>query len=101
MFDATDVEVETTRIVRTMQLGTRTHPVGLVVLVAQGFLIGGIDVAQLVPRTARPLRHDVGVAGVGLETVAEIELDGHPLAGLGQRGRRLAVGVIGSKETGA
>ena len=73
----------------------RTHPVRLVLLGAQLFFVVRVGVAQLVPGAARPLRHHVGVAGVGLEAVAEVQLDVHPVGRLGQRRRRLAVGVVG------
>ena len=95
VLDTTDVEVEATRVVLAVQCRPGPHPVRLVLLGAQGFRVGGVDVAQLVPRTARPLGHDVGVPGVGLHAVAQVEFHRHPLGGLRQRRRRLAVRVVG------
>ena len=57
-----------------------------------------VGVAQLVPRTGGPLRHHVGVAGVVLQSVAEIQFDVHPVGHLAQRRRRLAVGVVGVEQ---
>ncbi len=76
----------------------RAHPVGLVLLAAEPFCVVRVGVAQLVPGAAGPLRHDVGVAGVGLQAVAEVQLDVHPFGRLGQRRRRLAVGVVGVEQ---
>ena len=91
---AADVEVEATGVLRSVQLGTRAHPIGLVLLGAQLFRVLRIDVAQLIPGAARPLRHHVGVARVVLETIPEIEFDMHPIGGLGQRRRRLTVSIV-------
>ena len=98
MLDAADVQVDAARVVRAVLGRPRAHPVRLVLLGAQRFRVVRVGVAQLVPRAARPLRHDVGVAGVGLEAVAEIQLDVHPVGRLGQRRRRLAVGVVGVEQ---
>ena len=88
------VQVHPAGVVRSVLGGPRTHPVLLVALVAELLAIVRIGVAQLVPGTAGPLRHDIGVAGVGLQTLAEIEVDVHPAAGLVQRRRRFTVGII-------
>ena len=66
MLDAADVQVDAAGVVRAVLGRPRTHPVRLVLLGAQLFCVVRVGVAQLVPGAARPLRHHVGVAGVGL-----------------------------------
>lgn len=57
-----------------------------------------IGVAQFIPGAARPLRHHVGVAAVGLQAITEVQVDVYPLSRLGQWGRRLAVRIVGVEQ---
>ncbi|SKU07448.1 Uncharacterised protein [Mycobacteroides abscessus subsp. abscessus] len=86
MFHAADIQIDTARVIRAMFCRARAQPVCLVLLVAEGFCVVGVGVAQFIPGAARPLRHHVGVPRVVLEPVAEVQLDIHPVGGLGQRG---------------
>ena len=95
VLDAADVEIDTAGVARAVVGRTRTHPVRLVLDRAERLGVVRVGVAQFVPGTAGPLRHDVGVAGVGLQSVTEVEFHVNPVGGLVQRGRRLAVGTVG------
>ena len=95
VLDTADVEVHSTRVVRSVFGRPRAHPVGLIADIAELFAVVRVGVAQLVPRTARPLRHDIGVASVGPQTIAEVEVNVHPVIGFVQWRRRFAVGVVG------
>ena len=53
------------------------------------FVVGRVEVAQLVPARAGPLRHRVGLAAVALRPVAQVELDVDPV---GRRGPAAASG---------
>ena len=94
MLHTTDVEVHTTRIIRAVLVRLRAGPVAFILQVTELFRIRRIDVAQLVPGGTCPLRHDVGIAGVLLLTVAEIQRHVHPIGGLRQRGRGLGVSIL-------
>ena len=94
VLDPANVEVHAARIVGAVFFGSRTHPVRLVLLGAELLAVVRVGVAQLVPRTAGPLRHNVGVAGVGTQTVAQVQIDVHPVSGLVQRRGRFTVGVV-------
>ena len=69
------------------------QPVLLVLGPHQDLVVGGVDVAQVVPGGARPLRHRVGLAQVGLRPLAEVQLHLDPVLGARERGLRLGVGV--------
>ena len=76
VFDATYVEIDPARMrVAIVALGLRAHPVPLDLSIDEPCFVGRVEISQLVPATARPLRHDVGVAPVGLRAVAQVELD--------------------------
>ena len=60
VLDAAHIEVDTAGIAGAL----RSHPVTLDVRVDELVLVGGIEVAQLVPARARPLRHRVRLAPV-------------------------------------
>ena len=105
VLDAADVEVDTAGVVGS-HVGARAHPVRLDGRVDERLVVRRVEVAQLVPARARPLRHHVGVAAVPLAAVAEVELDVDPrlepverALGIGElvvgveRARREAVGV--------
>ena len=117
MLDTADVEVDAAGMwAAVVAHGLWAHPIALDFGIDELLLVGRVEVAQLVPATAGPLRHDVGVAAVWLRAVAEVELDvGPPLqpieralrvgelvvgverarreaVGLGQHQRQLAVG---------
>ena len=94
VLDATDVQVDAAWIVGAVLGWPRAHPVRLVLLGAERFRVVRVGVAQLIPGAARPLRHDVGVAGVGLKTVTEVQIHVHPGGRLVQRRRGLTVGVV-------
>ena len=100
VLDAAHVEVHAARVAGAVDLGARAGPVALVLDRAELLGVGGVDVAQLVPTGAGPVGHDVGVAGVGLEPVTEVQLDGHPLGRLGQWRGRHRVGVVGVERDG-
>ena len=87
---AADVQVHAARVV----LAARAGPVALVLDIAERLIVGRVDVAHLIPGRARPLRHDVGVAVVGLGTIAQVQLDLDPVAHLRQRRLRLGVRVV-------
>ena len=93
MLDAADVQVGAAGDVAG--LGARPHPVGLVGRVDERLVVGRVDVAHLVPARAGPLRHRVGLAVVGPEAIAQVELDLDPLGGLAQRRLRGGVDVVG------
>ena len=93
VLDAADVQIDPARIMRAVLGGPRAHPVGLVLRRTTVRCCSG-RCSAAGTRSARPLRHDVGVAGVRLEPVAEIQLDVHPIGGPAQRRRRLAVRVV-------
>ena len=96
VLDATDVEVDSARVV----LAARAGPVALVLQRAELFRVCRVDVAQLVPGGTGPLWHDVGVAVVRLFALAEIQGDLHPVRRLRQRGSGLRVGVVGIEGDG-
>ena len=98
VLDTAHVQVDTTRIVGSVLGRPRTHPIRLVLRGAHLVLVVRIGVSQFVPRTSGPLRHDIGVAGVLLDPVAEVELDVDPVGGLGQRRRRFAAGIVGIEQ---
>ena len=97
VFNATDVEVDAAgMLVTVMAFGLWAHPVALDLGIDELLLVGRVEVAQFVPTTAGPLRHDVGVAPVVLRPVTQIELDmGPPLQPIERalRVRELVVGV--------
>ena len=66
VLDTADVQVDAAGIAGAVLGRARPHPVRLVLLGAERLRVVRVGVAQLVPGAARPLRHDVGVAGVGL-----------------------------------
>ena len=85
VLDAADVEVDTARMARSL----RPHPVLLDRCVDEPVLVGGVEVAQLVPARPGPLRHDVQITSVALGSVAEVERDVSPLVDPAQRQIRL------------
>ena len=91
VLDAADVEVHAARVI----LAARARPVTLVVQRAELLRVRRVDVAQLVPGRAGPLWHHVGVAVVGLLTLAEVEGDFHPVSRLGQWGSGYGISVVG------
>ena len=100
VLDAANVEVHAARVLRAMLLRTRAGPVALVLDIAECLIIAGIDIAQLVPGRTRPLRHNVGIAEVGLWTVAQIQLDLDPIAHLCQWWLWLGILVLWIKGNG-
>ena len=87
---AADVQVDAAAVA----LPLRAHPVALVLGVDERLVVGGIEVAQLVPARPRPLRHRVGLAAVGLGALAQVERDLDPVGGPGQRRHRLGRLVV-------
>ena len=83
VFDATDVEVDASRMVRA-DIGSWAHPVRLDLTVDETQFVRGVEVTQLVPARPGPLRHHVGIAPIDLRASAtrgvEIEFDLHPVA---------------------
>ena len=77
MLDTADVQVDATGMIGS-DVGTWAHSVALDLGIDELVLVRRVQVAQLVPARAGPLRHHVGVAPVLLRSVAEIELDVHP-----------------------
>ena len=100
VLDAADVEVHASRVLRAMLLRTRAGPVALVLDIAECLIIAGIDIAQLVPGRTRPLRHNVGIAEIGLWAAAQIQLDLDPVAHLCQRWLWLGILVLWIKGNG-
>ena len=100
VLDAADVQVYAARVIRAMLLRTRASPVALVLDIAECLIIAGIDIAQLVPRRTRPLRHDIGITEIGLRAVTQIELYLDPITHLSQRWLRLGVLVLWLKGNG-
>ena len=68
MFDTADVQVNTTAVGR----GAGTGPIALIVDVAELVSVGGVNVTQLVPGRTSPLRHDVRVTGIPLQSIAQV-----------------------------
>ena len=60
VLDAADVEVDAAGVARRL----RAHPVALDLGVDEAVLVGGVEVAQLVPARTGPLRHHVQLAPV-------------------------------------
>ena len=90
VFDAAHVQVHATAVAR--ELGA-----GPVPFVFQGTELVGIlriNVAQLVPGGAGPLRHDIGVPPIVLQAIAQVQFHIHPVGGLGQRGMGDGIGVV-------
>ena len=83
MLDAADVQVD----------AGRRHPVPLDAGIGQRGVVGGVQVAQVVPAGAGPLRHDVQLAAVPPRAVAQVQGDLRPAGRAGQRGHRVA-GVV-------
>ena len=91
MFDATDVEIDAPGVTCT----ARAHPVPLDVLVDHGGIVGGVEIAHLVPARAGPLRHHVHLAPVLARAVSQVERDTGPFLHTGERRDRVADGVVG------
>ena len=85
VLDAADVEVDATGMVGA-HVGAGPGPVGLDRRVDERVLVGRVEVAQLVPARAGPLRHHVRVAAVHLRSVAEVERDLDPVGSGGRAG---------------
>ena len=91
VLDAADVQVDAARVLGAL----RPHPVLLDRGVDEAVLVRRVQVAQLVPAAAGPLRHDVGVAPVALRAVAQVELDGRPPVQAVERALRVGELVVG------
>ena len=100
VFDATHVEVDAAQVLLAVLFLAGAHPVFFVADVAEDVLVSGVDVAQLVPGGAGPLGHDVGVAGVGLEAVTQVEFNVDPIGGFSERRAGDGVGVVGGEADG-
>ena len=87
---AADVEVDAAGVA----LELRPHPVALHLGVDEGVLVGGVQVAQLVPARPGPVGHGAELAAVRLRPVAQVEHDLHPVVGAAQRRLRLGRGVV-------
>ncbi len=89
VLDASDVQVDTTN----PSLGVG-HPVLLDIWVDQPVLVGGVQVSQVVPAAACPLRHRVELANEVsfAASVAQVVAGSHPFLGATQR--RFGVGVL-------
>ena len=85
VLDAADVQVDAARVVGP-DVGLRAHPVALDRRVDERVLVRRVEVAQLVPARAGPLRHHVGVAPVRLRAVAEVERRPRPSRSAGRAG---------------
>ena len=76
VFDATDVPVD------SAFPGVFTaHPLSFGLSICHDVIADWIDVAQVVPTGAGPLRHRVEIALVRLEAVSQVELDRGPVGG--------------------
>ena len=95
VLDAADVQVDAAGVAGPGRVGT--HPVLLDLGIDEPLVVLRVQVAQVVPARARPLRHRVGLAPVlpGFVTV-----DAHPVVGAGQRRLGLGVGVLGIERLG-
>ena len=91
VLDTADVQVDTARM--TVALGP--HPVLLDRGVDEAVGVGGVEVAQLVPAAACPLRHHVGVAVVALRAVAQVEQRVRPVGQSVERALGVAHRVVG------
>ncbi len=86
VLDAADVQVDAAGVVRARRV--LAHPVPLDLGVDEPLVVLRVQVAQVVPARAGPLRHRVGLADVAV-------VDVHPLRGARQRRLRLGVGGVG------
>src|SRR6266511_4405160 len=91
LLDPADVQVDAARVAGP----ARAHPVALVGRVDEPVVVVRIDVAQLVPAGARPLRHDVQLAAVAPGPLAQVQGDLGPAGGARQRWLWRAGGVVG------
>ena len=73
---AADVQVDAAR--RPARRPRRHHPVPLVARVDERLVVVRVEVAQVVPARAGPLRHRVQLAPVDLAAVTQVELDVAP-----------------------
>ena len=89
VLDPADVQVDTAGVARPR--GVPRHPVLLDLGRAEVLVVVRVQVAQVVPARAGPLRHRVRLAPVGPHTVAQVQLDVHPVRSAAQR--RLGLGV--------
>ena len=87
---AADVEVDATGVA----LELRPHPVPLHLRVDEGVLVGGVQVAQLVPARPGPVGHRAELAAVGLRPLAQVEHHLDPVVGAAQRRLGLRRGVV-------
>ena len=90
VFDATHIQVHATAVAGGLGAGP-------VPFVFQGTELVGIlriNVAQLVPGGASPLRHDIGVPPIVLQAIAQVQFHIHPVGGLGQRGVGDGIGIV-------
>ena len=90
VFDPTDVQVHPADITLT----ARSHPVAFHFLADEAVVVGGVQVAHLIPTGAGPLRHHVQLATVDLCAVAQVHFDAGPVGGAGQRRYRIGVPVL-------
>ena len=68
-----------------------THPVALDSRINELFLITRIQISQVVPTRARPLRHRIELALVGGLAVPKIVSRCHPLTGTAERRFRFGI----------
>ena len=98
VLDAADVQVDPARVARVaagpIQYRSTSGS-------QNARVVGRVEVAQLVPARAGPLRHHVQLAPVRPRAVTQVQLDVRPSPGSRQRRLRLGVGVVGIEGRGA
>src|SRR5699024_5108290 len=90
-----NIEVNTTWIIRAVDIWLRTSPVTFIFNIYYGLIIDRVNVAQLVEGRTCPLRHDVGITVVGLGALTQVEFNLDPLLRLRQRWLWLGISIIG------
>ena len=80
VLDTTYIEVDAASVAVMLW----SHPIFFNIFINEFFRVCGVEVTQLVPTRASPLRHDVDFASVLARSVTQIESDVDPFTHTGE-----------------
>ena len=73
----------------------RAHPVALDLRVDEALAICWVEVTQLVPTRASPLRHHIDFASISFFAVTKVKFDFQPIGNSRERRHRISCFVVG------